>query len=59
MKKKGCVEVNFTNNFLYYIRWKQSYTDWQEYVDRIMDLGLELSEYKEANQLIEKVKNYG
>lgn len=41
---------------LYRITWRQNYPEFQEAVDNAMDILLELSEYKEANEVIAKVK---
>ena len=40
----------------YKINWKQSYPEWERMVDTYMDIMLEASEYKEANELINKIK---
>jgi hypothetical protein len=42
---------------LYTIRWTQVYPDLQEKIDELMNDMLESSEYKEAKQVIAKIKN--
>ena len=42
---------------LYTIRWTQVYPDLQEKIDELMLEMLELSGYKEAKQVIAKIKN--
>ena len=41
---------------LYRITWRQNYPEFQEAIDNAMETLLELSEYKEANALIVKIK---
>lgn len=46
---------------LYQISWKQEYTEYQKFAEGFIDSWdnylLESSEYKEANQVIERIKN--
>ena len=45
------------DNELYRISWRQNYPEFQEAIDNAMDVLLELSKYKEANKIIERIKN--
>ena len=49
--------MNPDNNELYRITWRQNYPEFQEAIDKAMDDLLELSEYKEAKQVIERIMN--
>lgn len=40
----------------YTIAWKQEYPNWQETVDEFTEIMIECSEYKEANELINRIK---
>lgn len=40
---------------LYRITWRQDYPEFQEAIDNAMDILLELSEYKEAKEVIERI----
>ncbi len=40
---------------LYRITWRQDYPEFQEAIDNAMDILLELSEYKEANEVINRI----
>lgn len=40
----------------YRLTWRQDYPEYQEAVDNYMDYLLESSEYKEANEVITKIK---
>ncbi len=40
---------------LYRITWRQNYPEFQEAIDNAMDILLELSEYKEANEVINRI----
>lgn len=44
------------NKRLYTITWKQDYPEFQDAIDNAMDILLELSEYKEANEVINRIK---
>jgi hypothetical protein len=41
---------------LYRITWRQDYPEFQEAIDNAMDILLELTEYKEANEVIKMIK---
>lgn len=43
--------------FLYSINWQQEYPDFQEVIDREMNYMLEQSGYKEANEVINRIKS--
>ncbi len=47
--------MNPDKNELYRITWRQNYPEFQEAIDNAMDILLELSEYKEANEVIERI----
>ena len=51
------LELKMNDKKLYTIRWTQVYPDLQEKIDELMNDMLELSEYKEAKQVIAKIKN--
>lgn len=36
--------------------WNQDYTTWTGYAERVLELKVELSEYKEANEVINRIK---
>jgi len=57
MKPKKEFEMNPDENELYRITWRQDYPEFQEAVDSAMDILLELSEYKEAKELIAYIKS--
>jgi hypothetical protein len=40
---------------LYRITWRQDYPEFQEAIDNAMDILLELSEYKEAKEVINRI----
>ena len=40
---------------LYRITWRQNYPEFQEAIDNAMDILLELSEYKEAKEVINRI----
>ncbi len=42
---------------LYTIVWTQVYSEYQEMIDREMDTILAESEYKEANEVINRIKD--
>ena len=44
-------------NEFFRINWKQDYPGWQEAIDKAMDEMLELTQYKEAKEVIERIKN--
>jgi hypothetical protein len=48
--------MNPDKNELYRITWRQNYPEYQEAIDLAMDQLLEASGYKEALEVIEKVK---
>ena len=41
----------------YKTNWTQSYITWVSYADRMTELQIELSEYKEANAVIDFIKS--
>jgi len=41
----------------YMIRWQQQYPEWQDLVEKHYEMLLELSDFKEANEVIQKAKN--
>ncbi len=41
---------------LYIVSWTQEYPELQEIIDREMNILLELSGYKEAKEVIERIK---
>lgn len=41
----------------YTIQWKQEYTEWEKVVEENTEVLLDWSEYKEANEVIERIKN--
>lgn len=45
-----------TDKVSYTIKWTQQYPEWNQMIDTYMDIMLEASEYKEANELIDKIK---
>ncbi len=49
--------MNDKKQELYTISWTQGYPEWQESVDNITESMLEYSKFKEANELIEKIKS--
>jgi len=46
----------FDKEFLYIMNWTQDYPELQEVIDREMNNMLELSNYKEANEVINRIK---
>lgn len=40
----------------YKTNWNQAYTTWVDYSERMLEIQVELSEYKEANDLINRIK---
>jgi len=46
----------FDKEFLYIMNWTQDYPELQEVIDRAMNNMLELSNYKEANEVIAMIK---
>jgi hypothetical protein len=40
---------------LYRITWRQDYPEFQEAIDNAMDILLELTEYKEAKEVINRI----
>jgi hypothetical protein len=44
------------NKVLYTIKWTQNYPEWERMVDNYTDMILKESQYKEANELIDKIK---
>lgn len=40
----------------YQTNWNQSYTMWTGYAERMLELKVETSEFKEANDLINRIK---
>ena len=45
------------NKEFFRLNWKQNYPEWQEAIDREMNILLESSGYKEANEVIAKIKS--
>ena len=43
--------------FIYIVSWSQEYPELQELIDREMNNLLELSNYKEANEIIKMIKD--
>lgn len=41
----------------YKISWTQNYPDWEDYAEKLLELKLELSNFAEANELIDKIKS--
>lgn len=41
---------------LYTIRWTQTYPELEEQIAQLQEYLVEVSEYKEANQVIERIK---
>ena len=46
----------FDEEFMYIMNWTQEYPEIQEVIDREMNTMLELSNYKEANEVIRMIK---
>jgi hypothetical protein len=46
----------FDKEFLYIMNWTQDYPELQKVIDREMHRMLELSNYKEANEIIKMIK---
>lgn len=44
------------NKQLYTFEWKQEYPNWGTSLDELDELMLESSEYKEANEVINRIK---
>jgi hypothetical protein len=40
----------------YKINWTQNYNTWANYSERMLEIQIEVSEYKEANELINRIK---
>ena len=49
-------EDKFDEEFMYIMNWSQDYPEFQEIIDREMNSMLELSNYKEANEVIAMIK---
>jgi hypothetical protein len=47
--------MNPDKHELYKITWRQNYPEFEEAIDNAMDILLELSEYKEAKEVIERI----
>lgn len=47
--------MNPDKNELYRITWRQDYPEFQEAIDNAMDILLELTEYKEAKEVINRI----
>ncbi len=43
--------------FMYVFNWSQDYPELQDAIDKQMDVLLEISDYKEANDVINLIKN--
>lgn len=41
----------------YKISWTQPYNTWTDYSERMLELRVELSDYKEANAVIDFIKS--
>lgn len=50
-------DEKFDDEFMFIMHWTQEYPEIQEYIDREMNIMIELSGYKEANELIVKIKS--
>lgn len=48
--------MNDKKQELYTVFWTQNYPNWQETLDEVDELMLESSKYKEANELINRIK---
>ena len=48
---------DFDKEFHYQIHWSQDYPELQEIIDREMNSMLELSNFKEAKEVIANIKN--
>ena len=48
--------MNDKEDFNFVIRWTQDYPEFQEVIDREMNRMLELSNFKEANEVIARIK---
>jgi hypothetical protein len=46
----------FDDEFLYIMNWTQDYPELQEVIDREMNRMLELTNFKEANEVISMIK---
>ena len=40
----------------YTFKWSQPYTEWKEWVDNKVEESVKVSDFKEANELIERIK---
>ena len=49
--------MNDKKQEFYTISWTQCYPEWRDTVDNITESMLEYSKFKEANELIEKIKS--
>ena len=49
--------MNNDKEIQYVIKWVQSYPELQELIDKEVNLMLELSGYKEANEVIDLIKS--
>ena len=48
--------MNPDKHELYRVTWRQDYPEFQEAIDSAMDILLDLSEYKEAKEVINMIK---
>jgi hypothetical protein len=39
----------------YKTNWTQSYTDWTSYSEKMLEVQVEVSDYKEANEVIARI----
>jgi hypothetical protein len=46
----------FDEEFMYIMNWTQDYPELQEVIDREMNYMIELSNFKEANEVIARIK---
>lgn len=48
--------MNDKNEYNFVMKWTQDYPELQEMIDREMNRMIELSNFKEANELINRIK---
>lgn len=42
---------------MYKLQWKQTYTGWADYAEKLIELRLELSDFADAKKIIDRVKS--
>lgn len=42
---------------MYQLYWKQTYTGWIDYAEKLIELRLELSDFSDAKKIIDRVKS--